>query len=87
VVEDPPGDTLHEAVEATFATEILSEARRFSYPGWEYAGTTSMICPTCRHSKLAVFTAELTGRSGDRYGAVVSFCPSDLTGKRCCPRR
>ena len=32
VVEDPPGDTLHEAVVATFGKRIVGDARRFSYP-------------------------------------------------------
>jgi Protein of unknown function (DUF3293) len=77
IVEDPPGDTLYEAVAATFATGIVSEARRFNYPGWSYAGTTTLICPICTATNLAVFSAELTGRSGELYGAVVSYCPED----------
>jgi hypothetical protein len=77
IVEHPPGDTLYEAVAATFATGLVSEARRFGYPGWSYAGTTTLNCPICTATNLAVFSAELTGRSGELYGAVASYCPKD----------
>jgi hypothetical protein len=76
-MDDPPGDTLYEVVADTFNSSIATSARRFHYPGWWYAGTTQLVCPTCGHSQLAIFTAELVGRSGHRYGAVVSYCPED----------